>query len=268
MPQPDVTAVAAAGVPPWAGSFGFQWTPEARTRTEGEPTFAQTELVKNELTGSLVISRALADDGSPVALQDVLAALIGQAVLWIEDYAFLQGTGAGEPAGVINAVAATLAITRQTPNSITYQDVSTILSKLAPGSIDSAVFAFNPSCQTKLLQLTDGSNRAVFFSTGNSRPGERPQWTLAGLPAFPTDAVPPLGTKGDLSLIDPRYYAIHDHGDAPGGSVEIISSDHVNFLSNQVTIRVTRRTDGRPLIGKAITLGDGVTQASPFVVLN
>lgn len=47
----------------------------------------------------------------------------------------------------------------------------------------------------------------------------------------------------------------------------IAASDHVNFVKNQVTFRVTRRCDGQPWIEKSITLQDGATTVSPFVVL-
>jgi HK97 family phage major capsid protein len=78
-----------------------------------------------------------------------------------------------------------------------------------------------------------------------------------------SEKLPALGTKGDLILIDPRYYLIGDRVQAT-----IAASEHVNFLKNQVTFRVTRRTDGQPWIEKPITLQDGTTTASPFVVLN
>ena len=267
LPTPDVTSAQAAGVPPWAGGLNFSWTSEGHLRTESEPKFKQIELVKNELTGDLVISRDLFDDGSSVALQAVLRDLIGQAVAWIEEYAFFQGTGAGQPQGIVNS-AASISVTRQTGGSITYQDVSSLLSKLPPSSLGNAVFAFNPTAQTKLMQLADGSNRAVFLAAGAVPAGQRPQWTLCGLPAVPTDALPALGTKGDLVLIDPSFYGILDNGDAAGGSLEIIASDQVTFLTNQVTLRVVRRTDGQPLIDQPITLGDGSSQVSPFVVLH
>ena len=85
---------------------------------------------------------------------------------------------------------------------------------------------------------------------------------------MPTDALPALGTKGDLVLMDPRFYAILTHGTEPTGTLEIATSDQVNFLANQIILRVTRRIDGQPLLDQKITLGDGASTASPFVVLN
>ena len=78
-----------------------------------------------------------------------------------------------------------------------------------------------------------------------------------------TEKVPALGTKGDLSLIDPSFYVIGDRM-----SIEIAASEHVNFLKNQMTWRVVERVDGQPWLDKPITLQDATTQVSPFVVLN
>ena len=118
------------------------------------------------------------------------------------------------------------------------------------------------------MQLTDGSNRAIFLQIGSAPAGHARSGRCAGCRRFRPTRAAALGTKGDLMLIDPTFYGILDHGDAAGGTLEIIASDQVSFLSNQVTLRVVRRTDGQPLIDQPITLGDGATQVSPFVVLH
>ena len=105
-----------------------------------------------------------------------------------------------------------------------------------------------------VLQLKDGASRGVLFSTGQD-PDVRPRrrnWSLLGFPMFCSEKLPPLGTKGDLILIDPRDYLIGDRTQAT-----IAASDHVNFLKNHVTFRVTRRTDGQTWIEKPITCKTG-----------
>src|SRR5262249_42312350 len=52
-----------------------------------------------------------------------------------------------------------------------------------------------------------------------------PNWALLGRPAFPTEKLPAIGTKGDLMLIDPSFYVIGDRM-----QIEIAASEHVNFL--------------------------------------
>src|SRR6202040_3246924 len=135
---------------------------------------------------------------------------------------------------------------------------SGMLAKLLPQSLENAMWAFSPSAFPQVLQLLDGTNRATTLpATAREWEGGPRQWTIAGLPARCTDKLPALGTKGDLVLIDPRFFIIGDHGEEPGGTVEISVSAHAKFLQHQYAIRVLRRTDGQPALDKPVTLADG-----------
>src|SRR5262249_31093022 len=120
----------------------------------------------------------------------------------------------------------------------------------------------SPTVVQDLLQLKDGANRAVFISIdqGATKP---PVWKLLNLPVTITEKVPALGTKGDVMRIDPSLYVIGNRL-----SLEIAASEHVIFLRNQMTWRFVQRVDGRPWLDNTITLQDGTTTVSPFVVLN
>jgi HK97 family phage major capsid protein len=184
----------------------------------------------------------------------------------------LQGNGVGKPQGILGAGAAIATgnnggkTGRQTANSVTFGDLAVMWSKLLPASWGSAVWACSPPVVPQLLQLQDGANRAIFLQIGSPDKGAvtvAPNWALLGRPVFPTEKLPALGTKGDLILIDPALYVIGDRM-----SVEVAASEHVNFLKNQMTWRVVERVDGQPWLEKAITLQDGTSQVSPFIVLN
>ena len=198
------------------------------------------------------------------ALDVYLATVFGLAAAWAEDYAFLQGDGVAKPQGIVNSPASAT-VTRATGNLIQYADVSGMVAKLAPSSYDRAFWVHSPSAVPQLLQLKDGTARAVLLGAGLATGvwPRRRNWSLLGFPMYCSEKLPPLGTKGDLILIDPRYYLIGDRMQAT-----LAVSDHVNFLKNQVTFRLTRRCDGQPWIEKPITLQDGATTVSPFVVLN
>jgi HK97 family phage major capsid protein len=135
-------------------------------------------------------------------------------------------------------------------------------SKLLPASWGRAIWAFSPTCVPQLLQLKDGANRAIFISIDQGAT-KSPNWSLMGRPAFPTEKLPAMGTTGDLILVDPSLYIIGDRM-----QIEIAASEHVNFLKNQMTWRVVERVDGQPWLEKPLTLQDGSTTVSPFVILN
>src|SRR5207245_10018029 len=130
--------------------------------------------------------------------------------------------------------------TRNTASTVNYVDIATLSAKLLPGSINRAVWVISPTVIPQLLQLQDGANRAIFISIdqGAVKP---PIWKLLGLPVQITEMVPPLGTKGDVMLIDCSNYVIGDRM-----ALEVAASEHVNFLKNQMTWRFVQRVDGQP----------------------
>jgi HK97 family phage major capsid protein len=260
IPFLDVSTVQSAGVSPFFGGVQMYWTAEAQTRTETEPQFKQMELKAWELSGYSVSSNVLLQD-SVIGLEKFLMTLFAKALAWFEEYAFLQGNGAGKPQGLLTANAS-VALTRQGANLVQYADVAGMWAKLLPISWGKAVWTCSPSVVPQLLQLKDGANRAIFISIDQGAT-KSPNWSLLGRPVFATEKVPALGTKGDLMLLDPSFYVVGDRM-----QIEIAASEHVNFLKNQMTWRVVERVDGQPWLDKPVTLQDGATQVSPFVILN
>jgi HK97 family phage major capsid protein len=260
IPYLDVTTVQSAGVSPFFGGVQMSWTAEAQTRTETEPQFKQMELKAWELSGYSVSSNVLLQD-SVIGLEKFLMTLFAKAIAWFEEFAFLQGNGVGKPQGLLTA-GPTVAVNRAGGGQVQFADVATMWSKLLPVSWSKAIWCFSPSVVPQLLQLKDGANRAIFISIDQGAV-KSPNWALLGRPAYPTEKLPALGTKGDLMLIDPSFYVIGDRM-----QIEIAASEHVNFLKNQMTWRVVERVDGQPWLDKAVTLQDASTQVSPFVALN
>jgi HK97 family phage major capsid protein len=260
IPYLDVSTVQAAGVSPFFGGVQMYWTAEAQTRTETEPQFKQLELKAWELSGYSVSSNVLLQD-SVIGLEKFLMTLFARAIAWFEEYAFLQGNGAGKPQGMLTANAA-VSVTRLGGGLVQFADVAGMWAKLLPSSWGRAIWTCSPSVMPQLLQLKDGANRAIFLSIDQGIT-KNPNMSLLGRPVFPTEKVPALGTKGDLMLLDPSFYVIGDRM-----QVEIAASEHVNFLKNQMTWRVVERVDGQSWLDKPVTLQDGATQVSPFVILN
>jgi HK97 family phage major capsid protein len=261
IPYLDVTTVQSAGVSPFFGGVQMYWTAEAQNRTETEPQFKQLELKAWELSGYSISSNVLLQD-SIVGLEKFLLTLFAKAIAWFEEYAFLQGNGVGKPQGMLTAPAAVAVGRSGGANTVVFADIATMWSKLLPISWAKAIWTISPSVVPQLLQLKDGANRAIFISIDQGA-ARSPTWSLLGRPAFATEKVPALGTKGDVMLLDPSFYVVGDRM-----SIEVAASEHVNFLKNQMTWRIVERVDGQPWLDKPVTLQDGATQVSPFVVLN
>jgi HK97 family phage major capsid protein len=205
-----------------------------------------------------------------IGLEKFLMTLFGQAAAWYEDYAFIQGNGVGKPMGLVNANCA-VKFNRSggagTP-TFSLSDASKMLSRLLPASLKSAIWIVHPYALPGLTQLADASGRVVWIANEKTGIGGAAQGfvpgTLFGLPVYVSEKCAIYGSgAGDIILTDPALYVIGDRM-----QVEITASEHVNFLTNQMTWRVVERIDGQPWLDKAVTLADGSSTVSSIVMIN
>ena len=77
-----------------------------------------------------------------------------------------------------------------------------------------------------------------------------------------TEKTEPLGSKGDILLADFSQYVIGLRSE-----MRFDVSIHVAFETDELLARLIERHDGQPLWDEPLTLADGVTTVSPFVVL-
>lgn len=248
---------ATAGTANWFGGMVANWTEEAATNTESEPTWKQKVLTAHALTIYTQVSDYLIDD-SAISLEDFLMGDKGfpGVITWEEDFAFVQGDGVGKPEGVLNT-GAMLTQNRATANDITYEDIAGMLGQMIPGG--RPVWVAHQSTMAELLTMNGPSGNPSYL-WGNAESGI-PN-VLLGFPIIFTDKNPVLGTAGDLMLLDWSYYLI---GDRQQTTIDM--SKEVRFRFNEVGWKATTRVDGQPWLSAAITYEDGSTQVSPFVKL-
>lgn len=240
------------------GGVQVYWTEENTNITESQPTFKNVNLHLRELAGYAEVPNGLIAD-SPISLESFLRGpgSFGGALGFKEDYAFLRGSGVGQPLGVLNAPAA-LATTRNTSNDFKFVDAVTMKSKLLMAS-SNAVWVINQSVMPKLYQFQGGNSENIWVvNAANGAPE-----SLLGHPIIWTEKLPALGTAGDVMLIDFSMYLIGDRNQITMD----VSTDH-QFQKNQTAFRVVEAVDGQPWLSSTIQLADGSTIVSPFVYLN
>lgn len=259
LPVLDQTGTTS-GVPHWFGGLQFYWAEEASEKTESDAKFRQVSLVAHKLIGYTRASDELVDD-SAISLDAFLSGPLGFAggVTWMEDFAFLTGTGAGQPQGVIGA-GATISVPRQVQAGVTYIDLVNMFENLLPSS--TAVWNVSQSVISNLMTLQDPSGQYMWptLFQGGASTGRPTQ--LLGMPIRFTEKLPRIGTAGDVLLADWRYYLI---GDRQATTVESTKYDRWRF--DQTSWRVVHRVDGRPWLSAPLTYEDGITTVSPFVIL-
>jgi HK97 family phage major capsid protein len=108
--------------------------------------------------------------------------------------------------------------------------------------------------------LMEGPSGNPAYLWGNATDGSPTR--LLNFPIYWDDKVSTLGTQGDIGLYDFGKYVV---GDRRRTTIEM--SKETAFPEFQTVIRGSHRVDGQPWLSKVLTLADGTTTVSPFVVL-
>lgn len=259
------TVDATSNVSSVFGGIVFYRTEEGEEFVESQAKFARIKLDATKLTGLAHITNETIKD-TRGALMAWLMANLPKAYAHFEDLDFISGTGAGEPLGILSASNGALIVvakeTGQTADTIVWENLLRMYTRMLPTSLASAEWWASPDTFFELATMalsvgTGGS--AVWLPDGTGRP----QLTVLGLPVKMTEKTPGvLGDQSDISLVDTGEYMIGDREE-----LNIETSTHVKFTSDQTTIRVIGRNDGRPAVLSAITPANGGPTLSPYVTL-
>lgn len=277
--QTNTSFSAVAGQSNLLAGLVASWTAEAATRKESEPLFRNIVGTAWELSFYALASNNLLADNA-VGLDALLTQLFGTAIGWYKEYAYFQGTGVGQPLGMLNSGCVIKVTGTGGANSSTlyYADLANMIGHVYwPTRNDKLCWVVHPTGIAKILQLNDnsaGSNSGrLLFQPYNQGAQEAipesdgPQsiGRLLGYPCLVSEKVPALGSDGWLGLYDMSQYCTFERLD-----IEIAVSPHVEFLNNQMAWRILARCDGQPLLNKAITYADAgaSSTASPFVILH
>lgn len=245
------------------GGVQASWTAElASLGTGTQPSFAQILLQARKLTGLTVASNELLAD-SAISLEALIMSLFGDALAYFEDDAFIAGTGAGQPLGVINSPSM-VTVTKevgQPAATINYANIVKMFSRALPQAMGRGVWYGHPDILPELARLslsvgTGGS--AVWIS--NIQGG--PPATIFGRPVMFSEKAETLGTAGDLVFADFGFYLIGDRQ-----ALQVASSPHAHFPTDEMTWRFVQRVDGRPWLISALTPRNGSNTLSAFVSL-
>ena len=261
IPVLDQTGAPAAGSSYYGGAIAY-WTEEGKLKAESQPDFRQMDLVAHELIVYTEATDTLLAD-SAIPLEALLQNLFRSVVMNEEEWTFVNGTGAGQPLGIVTAnVAAgagpTIVVGRNTAGSIVIED---ILAMLPSFQGRSPIWIAHQSAMGDILSLNGPTGNASYVWIGNGR--DQMPTTLMGYPIFFVENAMPLGTMGDIILADLSKYVIGDRQ-----MVTIDASKHNKFEYNLTSWRAVHRVDGRPWLSAPITYRDGGTTVSPFVILD
>lgn len=238
---------------------------EGEDFVESQAKFGKVKLDPTKQTALAYVTNETIRDGGG-ALTAFLNKAMPSAMAFYEDVDYLTGTGAGEPLGALATQNEALLVvakeTGQAADTIVWENVLRMYSRMLPGSLARAVWLASPDTFVELATMalsvgTGGSAVWITDATGT------PTLTLLGRPVIMTEKTPGvLGDQGDLSFVDFGFYLVGQRD-----TMSLETSPHVKFISDQTTIRVIQRNDGRPWIATPITPKNGGPTLSPMVTL-
>lgn len=242
------------------GGFIASYTAELGTLAENSPKARTMTLVAKKLTGLIRFSSELNAD-VPGGMSQI-ENLCGKGLAWYRDKAFLKGTGAGEPLGILNA-GCTIEVSPeggQAVDTIIYENLVKMMSRMFAGSFQNSVWVAHQSTIPQLLQLSMavgiGGDHIPVMTESNGG------FKILTRPVVFTEKTAVLGDRGDIMLADFSQYIV---GLREG--MRFDTSIHVHFDTDEILSRIIERHDGQPLWDEPLTLEDGSTTVSPFVVL-
>ena len=241
----------------WGGVQTF-WQSEADEMTASKPKFKQMELSLKKLTGLCYATDELLQDTS--ALESVIKEAFAEEFGFKIDDAILNGTGSGQPLGVLNSPAlVTVAREKDQTAKITTENLIKMWNRMWARSRANSVWYINQELEPFLYTLMIG-DKPVYIPAGGL--SEKPYGTLFGRPVVPLEQCNGAGEVGDIILADVSQYLLIDKG-----GINQASSIHVRFLYDEQIFRFIYRVDGQPIWSKPLTPYKGSSTVSPYVTL-
>lgn len=232
----------------YGGIRGY-WADEADEKTASRPKFRKIELELKKLVGLCYATDELLADAT--ALEGIIRDGFVSEFGFLLDDAIINGTGAGQPLGILNSGCLVVQGKEvgQGANTIMAENVMNMYSRLFASSRANAVWLINQNVEPQLfsLSLAVGTGGIPVYMPAGGLSGQ-PYATLFGRPVLAIEQCQSLGTAGDIVLADMNGYIL-----AEKGGIRSDMSIHVRFIYDESVFRFVLRVDGQPVRASALT---------------
>jgi HK97 family phage major capsid protein/HK97 family phage prohead protease len=238
----------------WGGVLAG-WSSEAATISPTLPKWRLIDFLPQKLIGATYVTAELLADAP--ALDASLRRMFAAELSLLAERAILHGNGVGQPFGILNSPAL-ITVPKdsgQAAGTISTTNVAAMWSRMPLTCRANAVWIVN---EDALAQLDAGNYTGIFQPAGSDGIATP---RLKGRPVIEIENASPLGTPGDILLLDLSQYLV------AGPDPDIAVSLHVAFVSDEAVFRFAWRVEGRPLWTSPITPFNGTATRSPFVAL-
>jgi HK97 family phage major capsid protein len=245
------------------GGTTAYWIDENTAITASDPTMNQVSLTAKKVTGAVVVASELLQD-SIVSIADFIATELGLSLANAVEAAAWSGNPASAPgvAGLVTShtggllassgatyAASLVTAAGDTPDEVTKANLLAMMAAVPQHSRQGAKWFCSPFFFATCMQALDlNQGGSVGLSQGMGL-------TFLGSPVVLTDRLPSgADSTGAVmalygNMANSSYYGVRQ-------SIEIASSDQVNFLSDQTVIRaVARVAIAHPNLGSSTVAG-------------
>ncbi len=246
----------------YGGIVGY-WEDEADLKTKSKPKFRKIELNLKKLIGLCYATDELLQDAS--ALEGVIRQGFISEFGFLLDDAIINGTGAGQPLGILNS-GCLVPVTKevgQKADTVVTENVIKMYSRMFPTSLARAEWYINANIIPQLftMSLSIGTGGIPVFMPAGGISGQ-PYNTLFSRPVIAIEQAATLGDAGDIIFADLAGGYIL----AEKGGIQSDMSIHVRFIYDESVFRFVLRVDGQPVRAAALTPYKGSDTLSHFVV--
>lgn len=231
------------------------WLEEGGAKPETDASLRMISLKPKEVAGYITLTDKLLRNWT--AAGEFASRLLRAAIVGAESRAFIQGSGIGQPKGVLSS-GALYKVNRTTSNTVTLADVKTMYSHFS-GNPAGSVWLMNYALFSYFLSMTGDGGGATNIIQPGSAPGT---FTLYGIPVERYDRLPAVGALGDFGLYDFSHYLIKD-----GSGPFLDTNPYTEWKNNKTLIKAFWNVDGQTWSNKVFK-NEQDFELSRFVALD
>lgn len=222
------------------------WIEEGGTLTFGDATFDQIILDAHKLHVAIKVTEELLYDNA-FNLENYILTQFGKALSNAEEDAFINGTGVGQPLGILAETGgAQVGVTSTSSTKVTADEIINLVYSLKRPYRKNAVFLANDVCVAELRKLKDNNGQYLWQpSLQAGEPDRVLGYKVYTSPYFP---VPTAGGTA-VAFGDFSYYNIGDRGTRSFAELKELFAGNgmIGFVAKE-------RVDGKLVLPEAIKL--------------
>lgn len=259
----------------WQTSGGIQayWDGEASTISQSKIALKEVTAKLHRLTALVPVTDELLEDST--AMGSYVSRKAGEKIDFKVTDAIINGTGAGQPLGIMNAACrvSVLKETNQVAATFHANNAVKMMARLQARSFSRSVWLINQDVVPQILRLgfvitdpagTTAGGAGALYMPPTGLPNSSSYGSLLGRPIIVTEACQAVGTVGDVILADlTQYLSV-----VKAGGLKTDVSMHLFFDQNATAFRFVLRMNGQPWLSAPIARKNGSNTLTHFVTVD